>query len=288
MNKIPQPPYDDAAALASLAANPDVASYPHLIPLIPTIQSAYTQYTAAGGNAFNVALVPLAHQVSVNLRKNYKSPNKDLTHITSMRKETEHKPCPMCGSFHSGTLDHLLPKNTYAAFAIFSKNLVPACKCNSKRKETLTGPLANQRILHPYFDNCLAERLIGADFTALGPVPLVKIKLQVPATHPEYAAIDFHVQSIVEESAIKNWLIARWAKLCRKPSLVVRELKTNPASLVQLQDILARERDELDESYESKNNWESVFITGLLEPSVTAWIYSQMTKLGRLPNEPLV
>jgi hypothetical protein len=287
MNKIPLPICDDAAAFAALAANPDVASHPALSPLVATIQAAYQQYVAVGGNVYNVATVPLAPDIAGYLRSHYRYPNKDLAHITSMREETEHKPCPMCGSFHSGTLDHLLPKNSYAAFAVFSRNLVPACKCNTKRKETLIGPLANQRILHPYFDNCLAERLIGADFSALAPVPLVALKLQVPATHPEYAAISFHVQKIVERSGIKNWLTARWAKLCRKPSLIVRELKKNPGSPAQLQDFLLRERDMLDESHESKNNWESVFITGLLEAPVTNWLYTRMTMPGRPVDGPL-
>lgn len=287
MNKITLPACDDAAAFAALANNDKVASHPSLKPFVAAIQTGYTHYVNNGGNPFTVANVPLSANIADYLRKHYNSPNTDLAHITLMREETEHQPCPMCGSFHRGTLDHLLPKNTYPAFAIFSRNLVPACKCNSKRKEILKGPLPDQRILHPYFDDCLAERLVGADFTALGPIPRVGLKLQVSITHPDYAAIDFHFRSIVERTAIRNWLRDRWVKLCRKPSLVVRALRQNPAALADLKDILIEERNLLDESHSSKNNWESVFITGLLEDAVSTWLYDRMLEPGRLPDGPL-
>jgi hypothetical protein len=288
MNKIPVPAYDDALAIASLANNDKVKSHPHLQPLVPVIQGAYAQYVAAAGNAFNVTKVPLSAQIEDYLKNHYKSPNKDIAYITTMRGNSGHKTCPMCGSFLCGTLDHLLPKTSYAAFAVFSKNLVPACKCNEKRKETLIGKLPNQRVLHPYFDNCLSDRLLGAEFSALGPVPLVTLKVQVPATHADYSAICFHVRSIVEQTSIKNWLLTQWDKLCRKPSLVVRELKRDPPSLPALRDLLLEERACLDEYHESKNNWESIFITGLLDGPVTNWLYGKLLAPGRLPDGSLV
>jgi len=36
---------------------------------------------------------------------------------------------------------------------------VPACKCNSKRSTLLIGPNPGERILHPYYDDVLGERL---------------------------------------------------------------------------------------------------------------------------------
>ncbi|MYN26978.1 hypothetical protein [Duganella levis] len=288
MRKIPLPVYNDNNAFTALAGNSGVSSYPNLQPILPIILAAYQQYVIAGGNANAVLAVPLAQNIADYLRGHYSSPNQDLAHITTMRNESEHASCPMCGSLHSGTLDHLLPKNGFPAFAVFSKNLVPACKCNIKRKEILLGPLPNQRILHPYFDLCLDDRLIGAEFTALGAVPLVAIKLQIPLTHLEFAAISFHVEKIVDRTGIKKWLGARWAKLCRKPGLVIRELKKNPTSLSNLVTVLQRERDNLDELHDGKNNWESVFVTGLLELPVRTWLYNRMIQPGRPANGPLI
>jgi len=50
-------------------------------------------------------------------------------------------------------------KTDFPAFAIFGRNLVPACKCNSKRSTLLIGPNPGERILHPYYDDVLGERL---------------------------------------------------------------------------------------------------------------------------------
>jgi hypothetical protein len=47
------------------------------------------------------------------------------------------------------------------------------------------------------------------------------------------------------------------------------------------------ERNLLDESHGSKNNWESVFITGLLEDAVSTWLYDRMLEPGRLPDGAL-
>lgn len=288
MNKIPRPAFDDRAALQNLANNQKVRSYPHILRAIATIQQGYQQYEGARGNAFAVAPVGIPPAVETYLKAHYKTPPKELKHITTLRNATEHLACPMCGSFHRGTLDHLLPQGGYAAFAVFSLNLVPACKCNSKRQETLIGPNANERILHPYFDDCLAERLFEAHFEDLGPVPRVGLRLCVDNTHPEYAAIAFHFRSIVERTAITGYLRDRWIDLCRKPSLVVRSLKRNAPTLGALREILEEELDMLDDQHRGKNNWNSTFVAGLLDRNVLLWLFQRMYTPGRLPNGPLV
>ncbi len=288
MNKIPRPTYDDHAALQNLANNPRAGSYPVLQSAVAAILQGYTQYDAAHGNAYTVVPVGVSPAVKTHLKAHYKKPPKDLEHITTLREATEYLTCPMCGSFHRGTLDHLLPQSSHAAFVVFSLNLVPACKCNSKRQEVLTGPNANERILHPYFDDCLAERLIAAHFEDLGPVPRVGLRLLVNNTHPEYTAINFHVSSIVERTAIKGYLRDKWIDLCRKPSLAVRAFKQNPPTLVALRDALNEELDMLDDRHRGKNNWDSIFVSGLLDPLVSQWIFQQMHANGRLPNDPLI
>lgn len=288
MNRITRPTIDDHAALQSLADNELVRSYPHLKDAVADILTGYVQYEVAGGNAFNVAEVRITPEVSSFLKAHYKSPPKDLKHITALRKKTEHRACPMCGSLHRGTLDHLLPQISHGAFAVFSGNLVPACKCNSTRNDLLTGPNADERILHPYFDDCLAERLVAAHFEDLGPVPKVGLRLCVDDTHPNYAAIDFHFRSIVQRTSIKGHLMDRWVDLCRKPSLAVRELARNPPTLVALKKTLENELELLDDVHQGKNNWNSIFVAGLLAPDVTNWLFQQFHAQGRLPDKPLI
>ena len=62
----------------------------------------------------------------------------------------------------------------------------------------------------------------------------------------------------------------------------------------QRQDLLhrraggrAKERDRLGLFHGSKNNWESVFMTGLLEHPTLEWLFSQIARAGRTSNEVL-
>lgn len=288
MNKISLPTYDDSGAFSSLANNHLLKSFPQLQPLVGTVQNSYAQYIGVGGDPTLTLNQPVTLDVAKFLKGHYASPSGDLAHITVMRESTEHLVCPMCGSMHSGTLDHYLPKNGFPLFAVFSKNLVPACKCNSKRKETLTGVNANERVLHPYFDACLSERLVRAHFDDLGDVPRVSIALMIPNSHPHFPAINFHVRSIVERSAICNYLADRWSSLIRKPSLVVRAFEVNVLTQGDVLGLLEKERATLDDLHKGKNNWNSVFVSGLLHPPVVTWLFQRLSMPGRIPNSPLV
>jgi len=287
VNKAPLPIYDDSDAFYLLSKNKLLKSYPKLQPLVSIIQASYAQYLAVSGEPTLVINEPIGFAEAEFLKGHYASPPAVLAHITKMRHLRRQFTCPMCGSFHISELDHYLPKNGYPIFAIFSKNLVPACSCNNKRQQTLIGANPKERVLHPYFDECLSERLIKACFEDLGPVPRVSIALNVPATHPQYAAIDFHMRSIVARSDIVQHLAKRWSSLIRKPSLVVRAFEKNISTVVEVESILQKELSELDDLYEGKNNWDSVFAAGLTEPPVAAWIAAQLAVPGRIPNSAL-
>jgi hypothetical protein len=141
--------------------------------------------------------------------------------------------------------------------------------------------------MHPYFDECLGDRLIKANFSDLCLVPNVSIELCVPSTHPEYAAISFHVKTIVEKTAVRAYLRDRWINLCRKPSLIIREFVQNPSTRDALNEILHRELDLLDDEFRGKNNWNSMFVAGLLDPDVCDWLFQQMVTPMRAPDGPL-
>jgi hypothetical protein len=288
MNKITPPPYDDADAFTSLSNNKRVGSYPHLQPLIKKVHASYAQYLAVRGKPQLVTNQPVSAVEAERLKKHYASPPTDLGHITLMRESTEHLVCPMCGSMHSGTLDHYLPKNGFPIFSIFSNNLVPACKCNSKRKETLMGINPNERVLHPYFDDCMGDRLVRANFDDLGDVPKVSIALTISAAHPEFPSINFHVRTIVEKSAIRKYLANRWSSLFRKPSLVIRAFENNVVTRAEVEIILDKELEALDDLHQGKNNWNSVFVSGLRQTPVVTWLTARLSVPGRKPDSSLV
>ncbi|MDP1685380.1 hypothetical protein [Hydrogenophaga sp.] len=288
MNKLPTPNVNDFGAFTSLSNNPKLASFPQLQSLVGTVQASYAQYMAVNGDPALVLNPPISAAEAKLLKAHYKDPPGDLAHIKEIRDSAEHLVCPMCGSMHCGTLDHYLPKNGYPVFSVFSKNLVPACKCNSKRKETLLGANPGERVLHPYFDYCLGERLVSARFEDLGEVPRVSLVQIAPNTHSHHAAIDFHVQTIVQRSAICKYIADRWSSLYRKPSLVVRAFEKNVQTQVAVRSLLEKELASLDDLHKSKNNWNSVFVSGLLDPTVLAWLAVRLSMPGRIPDSPLV
>lgn len=288
MNKLPSPAYNDGPAFASLAENHRVKSFPHLKNIVAAVQNGYVQYQNVGGNPAHVQSPQIAAGIGDLLRKHYASPSADIAYIKAMRTATAHEVCPMCGSFHSGTLDHYLPQVDYPAFCLLSLNLVPACLCNTKRGDVLVGQNPEERILHPYYDFCLGERLVLAKFDELGEVPRVSVILAVSDAHPNYAAIAFHFQKIVQRTAICGYLADRWSALLRRPSVVVRALEQPIDSPVELKNILADELDKLDDFHKSRNNWNSVFIAGLMDPPIVDWLYQRLSSPTRLLDDPLI
>lgn len=274
MNRLDPPDFfDDAAALDALALNVRLKCFPHLAMQVPAIKAGYVQYVAEGGNALNIANVALPDGIVAQLKALYSSPSMDLPHIKRIREESEANCCPMCGSFHSGTLDHLLPKAVYPVFAIFGPNLVPACKCNSTRTDLLTGENVNERILHPYFDDILSDRLLKAHFDDYGLAPRIELRLILEPEHAFAAAANFHLRNVVERTSVLRHLRTNWGNLLRRPSLTASDLRHPPASREALEEILLAELDRQDDTHGSRNNWQSMFLAGLLDAPLLDWLF---------------
>lgn len=288
MNRLDPPDYfDDDAALDALAMNRRLKCYPQLAGQVPAIKGAYVQYVAASGDAHNVANVVLPDPIKAQLKALYASPSKELPHIDRIREESDANCCPMCGSFHSGTLDHLLPKADYPVFAIFGRNLVPACKCNSKRTELVTGA-ADERILHPYFDDVLRDRLFVARFEEPGLAPRITLRPLLAPGHPQAAAVRFHMANVVERTSILRYLRTSWTNVLRRPSLAAAELRNAPASRQALADIITTELHRQDDTFGSRNNWRSVFLAGLLDNPALDWLIAAFEQPGWQPDGPLI
>jgi hypothetical protein len=60
--------------------------------------------------------------------------------------------CPLCGQRNVSTLDHYLPQESYADFAILPLNLVPTCSDCNRVKHKFFPAHAAEQLLHPYFD----------------------------------------------------------------------------------------------------------------------------------------
>ncbi|MEE4454402.1 HNH endonuclease signature motif containing protein [Novosphingobium resinovorum] len=288
MNRLDLPVFDNDAALDELANNALLASHPHLLPYVDAIKLGYAQYQAAQGNAHAVLNIALPANIGGFLKGHYASPPKVIEFIDRLRDEGEINTCPMCGSFFSGTLDHIFPKEDFAVFAIFGLNLVPACKCNSRRGTALIGPGPGERVLHPYFDDVLDQRLLGAHFEDLGQAPLTSIQLLIDPADADYAAVAYHYRRIVMRTRIADFMRRSWSKLIVRPSNIAMELRHNPQTRGDLEEVLERQREREDDVAESRNNWKSVFLTGLLEDEVVDWMFDHLSRPGRDPDGALL
>lgn len=289
MNKLEQPTFfDDHAALVALSENPRAtSSYPNLIPHIAAIRAGYTDYIAAGGNAKAIKAVALPADIQTMLKGHYSQPSSDISYINTIREQGGFKTCPMCGSTHSGTLDHILPQTGFASFAIFGLNLVPACKCNSLRGRALVGQNPGERVLHPYFDQILSERLLAASFEDLGAVPRVCVRIVLDYAHPAFPGVQFHFNNIVRRTQVEDWIAGQWTKMVLRPGNVIRDLRQNPVTREALIAILEEELNTVDAARESKNNWDSIFLAGLLDDPVVDWLFQRLSNPGRIPNSAL-
>ncbi|ENM5797471.1 hypothetical protein NTH31_001422 [Vibrio mimicus] len=239
------------------------------------VEDAYQDYINSVGNAWRVSNTNLSDKLRIALIKHYKQPPKIVDFLEALRKSSPES-CPMCGGFKPSTLDHVLPKEDFPVWSIFSKNLVPACSCNSVRGTALKGaPVTRARVLHPYFDDCLSERLLTTRFKHDQDFKWVKAELDyADSNHPEIASIKYHAKHIVVKNDIDSWLRAQMNKLKEFPANVIKNLPRKRAvDVARLNEALDELLESYDEQCGSLNNWHSILIHGLLNAAfLHTWI----------------
>lgn len=274
MKRIDRPAVDDHAALHLLVTRKRLKSYPKLAEVYENLVAAYDTYLQHQGNACLIVADPaIVAPYKDYLSDHFDCPPAAVAYVTQMRLDGEGKSCPMCGSAGAGTLDHVLPRDSYPEFSLFSLNLVPACKCNSLRQNDVIGPVAGQRVLHPYFDDILQSRLVRMEFA--GPfhvVPRISIEVAIPNTNPLWPAVDFHIENVVRRTAILRQALTNWQKLREDARIVLPKLPAPPVTVQQIIDAIDDEVARLDKYYDSLNNWSSVFVDGLRDLDLLNWL----------------
>ncbi|MCG8006847.1 MAG: HNH endonuclease [Candidatus Thiodiazotropha lotti] len=277
MKKLDLPAVDDNAVLTALANNHRLTgtTYPHLRNKLTDVLTCYQLYIDELGDALNITPLAISANLEAGLKKNYKSPPKELDFIDHIRKRAQ-LVCPMCGSFKPFSIDHILPKEDYPEFSVFSKNLVPACDCNSQRGTATKDVALGARVLHPYFDTCLRQRQLSCSIVPAPAFPKAKLKVSyVNNGHVLINSLRFHVSKVVIPSGIMKWLDTQWGTLTELPAAVIQTLPHEEiASEQKLVDYLKDSLNRYDISSGTPNNWNSIFIHGLLEsPGVVPWIF---------------
>jgi 5-methylcytosine-specific restriction endonuclease McrA len=257
--------HNDSALLDWLSTYTRASCYPALAAEIDTVKSQYIEYAKYFGNPWSVAPANITPDLKSQIILQYDSKNTRFGFIKKIRHELSTLTCPLCGSLSLGTVDHFLPKEIYPEFSFYSKNLTPACGCNSRKGVQHRGVNAAERFLHPYFDKVLSERLLISNFRGDFSSPLIDI---APSNngHKLIKTIEYHVKFIREKTNILNWLINDFANLVRSRNVILGNYL--PLGALTKNDVkrgLVRKLRANDAEFDSKNNWKSVLIAGLLD-----------------------
>jgi hypothetical protein len=277
VKKLSPPIIRDELILDKLSENISLkkTSYPYLKRQLQIVKDGYQNYLQNRGNAWQLAIPNLSEDLKTALVTHYKSPPQDINYLEKIRQSSP-EVCPMCGGFHPFTLDHILPKEDYPAWAIFSKNLVPACSCNMKRGRALLGERQTQaRILHPYFDDVLSERQLTTIITNKADFGWLKATISyVNEQHGQIASIKFHATNVVIKAGIEDWFRGRLNMLKERPYTIIRALpKREKIQLIDLPAILEECLEDHDIEFGAPNNWHSILLHGLLNaPHIHNWL----------------
>lgn len=269
MKKLTSPLINDQSILKQMCGSLNLVSSHYLSNEYFIMYSQYACYGPMNGDPHLCIPAGINSSLKAALEKHYRRPLKILSYIDEIRDSASPDVCPMCGSLKTGTVDHYLPQANYPEWTIFSLNLVPSCDCNSKRSNIVKGSNPSERVLHPYFDTCLDQRLVICLFN--GNLDLPSITLDKLINDPK---VEFHLENVVRKSTIISWLGKMWANLKRTPETIIYEM--SETALVTYDDVeqaLVRCLRKSDQNLGTPNNWHSIFFHGLLSsPTVIRWI----------------
>lgn len=256
------PKYDDSSILCAISSREEFNSYPLLGQKLTAIESEYQHYKKVCGNAFLLnPPLNLDDALKNGLREDYGRKVKELNFITEIRHEISPDICPLCGSFSTGQVDHVVPKKTYPEFSLFSHNLVPACACNQTKSANYLGP-NGERFLHPYYDLELKERISYIVFS--GDVESPDLDVELVFKYRTNSNVKFHIESIVKRTNIFNWANKEWSKIQSRPIRSIFQRNNVPLTELDIKNMLDKAVVAFDEEFESPNNWKSMFYYGLV------------------------
>ncbi len=272
MKKLTLPPYVDNVILLDLSRNTRVGSHPLLGRNLQRILTQYTLYQQHGGNPWNLNIINIPTALADALETHYDRPPVVLDMIEDMRHKDSPDVCPMCGSSFTSELDHFLPQDDYPWFTVLTKNLIPACKCNRIKGTTVMGTNQAERFLHPYYDNCLNNRLLTCSIIGnyLSPV----LSINTYNGNCNTLTVNYHIDELIKNTNILNYLDKKWVQLTRKPRSIIKTFPSNRINTIfQCRNMILDCLNLYDEEYGTPNNWISALISGILnDANVIQWI----------------
>lgn len=272
MRKLERPDIDDEAILDDVVGRQPLAGCPHLRSDKSTVLKLYGQYVAVAGNAAALGAprpLVLPGMLQKALSNKYDSDASLYSYIDDIRNAQDVNACPMCGSPSLGSVDHIFPQERFPELAIYSPNLVPACSsCNSARRDRYLGALPGERVLHPYFDSHLDERLISAK---IEPVqgnfrrPKITVNTLIHTMHPLFPAVRFHFREVILKTRMLQRMDTLWVDLQRKDDVYFQSLPSGNFTNQQFSAAVNKSLSLSDKEFSTPNNWKSFLLYGLAE-----------------------
>ncbi|MFZ6643576.1 HNH endonuclease [Undibacterium sp. TC4M20W] len=261
MKYLSPPTYDDLQIFRALSTHPRAKIHPLLGQNLGPIGAAYQHYKNSGGNPHLLhSPLLLDDDLKENMQKIYEKKIEVLKYIDEIRNKLSPDVCPMCGSYGNGQVDHIIPKTIYPEFSFFSHNLIPACSCNQTKSTNFKGP-NGERLLHPYYDIELRDRICYLAFSGSVDTPDLDVERVLPYASNQH--VKFHIESVVKKSNIFNWASKEWSKLQTRPNRTRLQRQNESVSRSDIKSMLEREFISYDEEYGTPNNWKSMFYYGL-------------------------
>lgn len=272
-------PVNDSSILTAMSQNRRLRGRADLAAVAARLDAQYRRYHGSRGDPFAIRRMRLPQRVKDLLAAWYERPPAALAHIDSYRDQASTVVCPMCGSLHTTSLDHFLPKARYPEFHVYSRNLVPACNCNQRKGTKHRGRLPGERPLHPYYDDALRTRLVQAE---LGPAITPPMRIRIcPAPPGTARALQFHVTHILKRTNVLKWLADSWINLLRHP----HEILGLPDRVLRRTRVAAAIDAALrsaDTTHGTPNNWRSMLHAGIkADPDVVSFLRDHMNRLHR-------
>ncbi|VVD26528.1 protein of unknown function [Paraburkholderia dioscoreae] len=194
--------------------------------VLPRVAKTFTQYSERYIEPGRLLLKASDRKFAQAMYGLYDSKAGYLRYKNAPRKPGYVGCCPYCGIKGSITVDHYLPRSRkeFPHFSVLSANLVPACgDCQghkltyyapttgrvvrNRRRQMVAAKLSqrsyrfrtsDRRILHPYFDRFLSERILIAhiEMGARGVPSLVSITPRLSLARSTRRAIEFHLDRL--------------------------------------------------------------------------------------------
>jgi hypothetical protein len=183
MRSIPLLPIDANALLEEIAAAKHSPRRQLMNAIQEDIFSAYDDYVDAVpevGHLHPIEMTPTQKEAMQHAYNVETAPWKKVRGDLLGRPEVAR--CPFCGIGETSTLDHYLPKETYAEFSIFPQNLLPSCSpCNTRKNDLVINEETDVRLfLHPCYDAIPEQQFLEVRTSLLEGVLVISYRLSRP------------------------------------------------------------------------------------------------------------